>query len=146
MECKSIYSQLTGYLDGETDRDLQNKIEMHLKECKQCAEFLIRLKKAYNLVEKEKEVQPDPYMFTRIMAGIEDPNPAIPEKKVKIAFQAIAYAAIIVIGIYSGVLAGKNFSGKSSVSADYQDEIYYLDELQHEKMISVLLSDKNIQQ
>ena len=146
MECKSIHNHLTSYLDGETDSALRNKIEAHLKECSQCPELLIRLKKAYNLVEKEKELQPDPYMFTRIMAGTEDRKPAISGQNIKIAFQTIAYVAIIAIGIYSGVLAGMNFSGKSSISADYQDEIYYLDELQHEEMISVLLSDKNIQQ
>lgn len=146
MQCKSIHNQLTSYLDGELDNDLRNEIEMHLKECSHCSEFLTRLKKAYALVDEEKQLQHDPYMFTRMMARLEDQKPVIFKNKLQIAFQTIAFAAIIAIGIYSGILTGKNFSGESSVSADYQDEIYYLDELQHENMISVLLSDKNIQQ
>ena len=146
MKCNSIHNQLIGYLDGEIDDDLRNKIEAHLKECDHCSEFLIRLKTAYDLIDEDKQLKYDPYMFTRLMGRMENRKPMIFKNKLQIAFQTIAFVAIIAIGIYSGILTGKSFSGESSVSADYQDEIYYLDELQHENMISVLLTDQIVQQ
>jgi hypothetical protein len=94
-----------------------------------------------DVIEKEKQIQYYPFMFTRIKARLEDQKQLVPKNKFQIAFQTMAFIAIIAIGIYSGILIAQNFSNQSSVSADYQNEIYYLDELQHENMISVLLSD-----
>jgi len=141
MKCNSIHNQLIGYLDDEIDNDLRNEIEAHLKECSHCSEFLIRLKKAFDLVDEEKQMQHDPYMITRIIARLEDRKPMILKNKFRMAFQTVAFVALIAIGIYSGILIGKNFTNESPISADYQNEIYYLDELQHENMISVLLTD-----
>lgn len=141
MKCNSIHNQLIGYLDGEIDNGLRNEIEAHLKKCSHCSEFLTRLKKAFDLVDEEKQMQHDPYMFTRIMARLEDRKPVILKNKFRMAFQTVAFIALIAIGIYSGILIGKNFTNESPISADYQNEIYYLDELQHENMISVLLTD-----
>jgi anti-sigma factor RsiW len=141
VNCKLIRNQLIGYLDDKIDNDRRKEIEAHLKDCSHCSEFLIRLEKVYNLINEEKQVQHDPYMFTRIMARLEDRKPVILRNRFRMAFQTVAYIAIIVTGIYSGILIGKNFTNYSPVSADYQNEIYYLDELQHENMISVLLTD-----
>ena len=141
MKCNSIHNQLIGYLDDEIDNDLRSEIEAHLKECSRCSEFLTRLKKAFDMVDEEKQIQPDPYMITRIMARLDDRKSMLPKHKFRLAFQIVAFIAIIAIGIYSGILIGKNFTNESSVSADYQNEIYYLDELQHENIISVLLTD-----
>ncbi len=141
MKCNSIHIQLISYLEGELDNDLRNVVEAHLKACSQCSGLFIRLKKAFELVDEEKKIQHDPYMFTRIMARLEDRKPVIPKGKFQAVFQTLAFIAIIAAGIYSGILAGKNFTGESTISSDYQNEVYFLDELQHENMISVLLSD-----
>jgi len=141
MTCNSIHNQLIGYLDGEINGDLRTEIESHLKECSHCSEFLIRLKKAFDLIEEEKQLHHDPYMFTRIMAGMEDRKPVMPGNKFRIVLQAAVSIVIIVTGIYTGIFIGDHFTKESPVSSDYQNEIYFLDELQHENMISVLLTD-----
>ncbi len=142
MKCNSVHKQMMAYLDGSADDDSRDRIEAHLKDCSHCSEFLKVLKRSLDQIDEEKLVKPDPYMFTRIMAGLEKPQPAISTSKLQVAFQAIAFIAIIAIGIYSGIITGKNFSDNKAVSVDYQNEIYYLDELQHENMISVFLTDQ----
>lgn len=146
MKCDTIHKQAIAYLDGSVDDGLRDQIEAHLKDCSHCSGFLNRMKNALNLIDEEKQVQHDPYMFTRIMAALDNPEPVILKNKFQVAFQTIAFIAIIAIGIYSGILTGKNFSDNHAVSVDYQNEIYYLDELQHENMISVLLTDQITQQ
>ena len=141
MNCRLVHNHLIDYLDDKIDNDMRKEIEAHLKDCSHCSEFLIWLKKAFNLINEEKQVKHDPYLLTRIMAKLEDRKPVILRNRFRMAFQTVAYIAIIVTGIYSGILIGKNFTNESPVSADYQNEIYYLDELQHENMISVLLTD-----
>jgi hypothetical protein len=94
-----------------------------------------------DVINEEKQIKQDPYMFTRIMAGLEDQKQVVVKNKLQLAFQTAVFVVLIVAGIYSGILLGKNFTGSNTLSADYQKEVYFLDELQHENMISVFLTD-----
>jgi anti-sigma factor RsiW len=143
MKCKSIHIKLIRYLDGEIKGDLQHEIEAHLKTCSHCSELLVRLKKALDIIDEEKKIQYDPYMLTRIMARLEDQKEIVIRNRLQVAFQAIAFTVLIAAGIYSGIILGKDFSNRNAISGDYQNEVYFLDELQHENMVSVFLSDES---
>ncbi|MBN2213337.1 MAG: hypothetical protein JW723_03755 [Bacteroidales bacterium] len=93
------------------------------------------------VIDEEKQIQQDPYMFTRIMARFENRKQVVSNNKLQLAFQTLAFVVLIVAGIYSGIILGKNYTNRNALSADYQHEVYYLDELQHENMVSVFFSD-----
>ncbi len=92
-------------------------------------------------INEEKQIQQDPYMFTRIMARLETQKQVVLKNRLQLAFQKAVFVTLIVAGIYSGFLLGKNFPDRNALSADYQKEIYFLDEIQHENMVSVFLAD-----
>lgn len=95
-----------------------------------------------DVINEEKQIQQDPYMYTRIMARLEDQKQVVMKKKLQLAFQTAVFVALIVAGIFSGILLGKYFPDSNTLSADYQKEVYFLDELQHENMVSVFLTDE----
>ena len=94
-----------------------------------------------DVIHEEKQIQQDPYMFTRIMAKLEDQKQVVLKNRLQLAFQTAVFVVLIVAGIYSGILLGKNYPDSNTLSADYQKEVYFIDELQHENMVSVFLTD-----
>jgi predicted anti-sigma-YlaC factor YlaD len=87
------------------------QVELHLKTCETCAGIYKLQIIADNVMDHEKELQPDPFLATRIMAGIEslenaDYKPANGFKQViKSAFITLSMAAAIFFGIVLGNLS-----------------------------------------
>ncbi|MCU0248308.1 MAG: zf-HC2 domain-containing protein [Bryobacter sp.] len=49
MDCKTIFSLLSQYIDGELPPDACREIEAHMHDCAPCVEFLESLRKSVSL-------------------------------------------------------------------------------------------------
>ena len=76
MNCQLCRKELDAYREGSLSDDMRTQVEAHLKLCGECAEsYRIELL-AHSVIKKEKIINPDNYLTSRIMARIENPEEA----------------------------------------------------------------------
>ena len=139
MNCKSMRMLLLDYLDDNLSTDLQNDVSEHLETCPGCSAYFSRFGKLPDIMAVDKQFQADPFMYTRIASKLD--NKIQQGIRLKPAFRTLIIAFTMLTGIYSGIWLGKSYNNKKTIAADYQEEVYYLNEFQRGDMITVLLSD-----
>ena len=139
MKCRKIHNQYLDYLEGNLDKESNKNIEVHLKVCDHCRQFVEKLKVTLQFIDTEKSIAPDPFMFTRIQAKLGETDKNIRINKLKIVFQAAAAAVLILISIYAGKIIGQGYSDKTTLESDYNTEVYYLYDVQNQLINSDLL-------
>lgn len=105
-ECRTIRELLSSLLDNAVTSGERHRIETHLAACPRCREALRELQRTVALLQNQGEVEPPPWLTTRIMARIAD-EPA-PQRSfwerlfqpwpVKIPLQALALLTLCVTG------------------------------------------------
>lgn len=130
---------LLDYLDDNLAADLQKDVLSHLESCAECSAYFSRFKNLPDVLAVEKQFKSDPFMYTRVASKLN--NKIRPGIRLKPVFQTMIIAIIMLFGIYSGIWLGKSYNNKKTVAADYQEEVYFINEFQHGDMMTVLLSD-----
>ncbi len=106
MDCKRARDLLSSYMDkkiSERDKDL---LELHLRDCEDCQEFLQDLRKAVKLVESLEDVQPP----ADLLADIQESIQKVPEKKgffqrplwVRIPVEAFGTVMVVLVIFFFG--------------------------------------------
>lgn len=70
MTCGEMESLLAGLIDGALSDEERNRVEAHLRSCETCRKALADLKNADRLVKRMEEVEPPPWLKTRVMARV----------------------------------------------------------------------------
>ena len=111
MNCQSCQNELDAYREGKLPRDMITQVESHLNACKTCA-WIYRLQiLAERVMDREKEIEPDPFLSTRIMARIEYPEESgyktstLLKRVLKPVLGTASIAAAILLGIMLGNLS-----------------------------------------
>lgn len=108
MNCQLCQKELDAYREGRLPTDTLAQVEIHLEVCKKCAEIYNLQTLAERIINKEKELLPNPFLQTRIMAQIENLETshyrAIPTY-IRVLRQAII-ATSLAAAIFSGVMMG----------------------------------------
>jgi len=110
MKCQLCQKELEAYHEGLLPEGTKAQVELHLSNCKECSEILQMLILADKVMSEEKSVQSNPFLSTRIMAGIEALEQAqasvqgIPayQRLLKPVLISISVAAAIFIGVFAG--------------------------------------------
>jgi len=111
MICQLCQKELDAYRDGKLPGDTKIQVESHLKACGTCSGIYRLQLLADKVIDREKELQVDPFRITRIMAGIdnlkgsgyEPANPFI--RVLKPVMVTASMAAAIFFGIMLGNLS-----------------------------------------
>lgn len=144
---------MINFIEGEITGIEKEEFENHLKECVGCTELFKQVSKAYSAIDREKEIEPNPFFFTRLeqrIAGLEEqskPHTLMPV--FTRALRTLAATLVIAVGILAGVILGSRFTNES-VAGDQDvisdQEFYagstYLDELQSEPIEYYLLKEE----
>jgi len=110
MNCQLCKKELDAYHEGTLPEGIRIQVETHLVECKACAESFQLVSFANKVMDAEKEMKSNPFLVTRIMAGIEDqeqnrvsyqPVPAY-RNVLKSALISVSIAAAIFMGVMVG--------------------------------------------
>lgn len=145
MICKNTYRDIISYLEGGLTLEKREKIKAHLGECEVCRNFADNLVNNLKIIEQEKTVLPNPFLYSRIQEKINNyyykPNAFI-TYTVRILRPAII-SIIIAVGIFTGIKLGSYFKSKYiNNTSELQIETYYLNDMQHESVETLLLSEE----
>jgi len=72
MDCKEIRELLSAYSEGVVSPDEKRRIEEHLPACPQCSRALVELQETERLTHSLEEVEPPPWLTTRVMAHVRE--------------------------------------------------------------------------
>lgn len=110
MNCQLCQKELDAYQEGTLPEGIRIQVETHLGECKACAESFQLASLANKVMDAEKKIKSNPFLVTRIMAGIEELEqnragyqrvPAY-RRVLKPALISVSIAAAIFIGVLVG--------------------------------------------
>ena len=108
MNCEKCQNELEAYLGDRLSSGLKTQVEDHLSKCESCTSEYRLLILAERIIESEKEAVSNPFLYTRIMEGIESSTVSAPEpatiagKLLKPVLITVALAAAIFLGIMAG--------------------------------------------
>lgn len=143
MKCKTLRNDLIFYAEDSISAERRQLIDSHLEECSECREFLIFLKQSVKVIEKDKEISSNPFLYTRILTKI-DANEHQTSGYSKRLIPAFAFSIILAASILGGVYLGKLYSENTSrYSSDLQEEISYLDEIKQESIETFFLTSND---
>jgi len=132
MKCKNLNSDLILYAENTLPAGRKARLDSHLEECSDCREFLSFIRDSLITIEKEREIRPNQFLFTRVMAGLESGKQHTKSHSKKL-IPAFAFSAILVAAVIGGINLGKLYSLRSSAySDDLKEEIGYLDDIKQE--------------
>jgi len=119
MECKDYQADLIGFIQGTLPGERMERVSEHLGNCPECRSFATYLEGTLAMIAIEKEIEPDPFLATRI-EGILQRTQLEPIRK-GFTFKlipALAFSLFILAGVAGGFGIGKLIS-----SAPVSDEI-----------------------
>lgn len=108
MNCKLCQNEFDAYREGKLPPVVRLEVEAHLRTCETCAGSYRLFSLAEAVIGHEKEVQSNPFLATRIMAGLDEIETAGLRKEpafrraLKPAIVTFAIAAAIAFGIFIG--------------------------------------------
>jgi hypothetical protein len=120
MNCKTCHSKLIYYLEGTLDENLRAEMEVHLRECSECAGFAVYLEESLQLMETESKMGPKPFLYTRIKAKMEKTAGLPGRIPLQVKLQPLYFAILLIFAIYSGIKMGSHFTaaGKEDFITD----------------------------
>jgi hypothetical protein len=145
MKCKNINKDLIFFAEGSLAGTRKEEISKHLSECEICRDFTRELDLALKIIEKEKEIPVNPFLYSRISAKIrsnkEEANIFV-TTAVKL-LRPVFITLLILSGIFSGFKLGNYYSKKYYYSDSQTQTVkYYLNDFQHESVENILLSQE----
>ena len=110
MNCQLCQKESDAYREGTLPDGIRVQVENHLGDCVVCAESFRLVSLSDKVMGEEKRLQSNPFLVTRIMAGIEEMelnrarrerNPVY-QKVLKPVLISVSIAAAIFIGVVAG--------------------------------------------
>ena len=111
MNCQLCQKNLDAYQEGRLPSDTMTQVESHLETCDSCKRIYNIQLLANRVMNSEKETVVNPFLATRVMAGIETLENAGYEKEsfnvriLRPALITISLAAAVFFGIVLGNLS-----------------------------------------
>lgn len=141
MNCQLCQKELDAWRDGKLPGDMKIQVESHLKECETCSGIYQMQLLADKVIDREKELQADPFRVTRIMAGIENLKgsgyePANTFIKV---LRPVLVTASMAAAIFFGIMLG-NLSKPVTDSLTIPVELALIDDASIES-VNILLNE-----
>ncbi|HEX2933871.1 MAG TPA: zf-HC2 domain-containing protein [Bacteroidales bacterium] len=107
MNCNLCKHELEAYREGRLPDGIRAQVEAHLAKCSDCSAIYQMETIANRVMDTEKQIQSNPFLATRIMAGVEaleQRSERIPayRKALKPVLVSISIAAAILVGIFAG--------------------------------------------
>jgi predicted anti-sigma-YlaC factor YlaD len=132
MNCDLCKRELDAYREGRLPDGIRVQIETHLQNCHECAEYYKVITLAEKVMDEEKSAQPNPFLSTRIMAGID----ALKNEQ-KQAYQGILKPVLIsvsiVIAVFLGITMGQLYKPAKQTNA-LPTELTYMDDASMESL------------
>lgn len=131
MKCTDTHKELLFLVEGSSTKEKKEELEKHISECKACKILYKEMNETFNLIEKEKVTEINPFFFTRIEERmknkVRERNPIF-SPTLRRAMEPLMLAAVIAIGLFFGVLIGNNTESNTefaNVEEEFAKEFYF---------------------
>jgi hypothetical protein len=142
MKCRKKDNELENYFKGSLTGAEKTEFEYHLSECHVCRSRLAFLSDTETFIRHEKEITPNEFLFTRIMArvdsGVRSYNPV---KKMLVPLMVASF--LFLVAIIGGVSLGKLLlMNHENVSYIVSEENRSLNDLKQEPIENFFLTSQ----
>lgn len=145
MKCDKLHNDLIFFAEGSLSTKRKNEINDHLSKCDTCRKFVDELTYSMEIIDKEKTVETNPFLYSRILDKINNYEQSANTYRVfapKI-LRPVFVILLILFGIFSGIKLGNSYSSRyTDEDSELQIITYYLNDLQHESVETILLSEE----
>ena len=148
MKCKNTQKKLIFFYYKELTASENEQIKNHLQECEKCNIAFLNLKQSLSFIETEKNIQVNPFIYTRIQQKINKienkeqiTEPQFIKKRI---FQPIMITLVISIGITLGIFIGNFYQSNNKITNtdnEIATEEFYLNDFQQEPYLSYLMDE-----
>jgi predicted anti-sigma-YlaC factor YlaD len=142
MKCRTLNNDLFLYAEGRLPQDKREYLESHLKECSGCREYLAFLRKSMIIIEKDREVEHNPFLYSRVVSKLESPD-NYQWIYIKRLIPSMAFIVLLVVGVLGGINIGRLYSGTDIYSNELKEEIMYLDDIKQESIETFFLTSND---
>jgi predicted anti-sigma-YlaC factor YlaD len=119
MNCQLCQKESDAYFGGRLSDDMRTHVEAHLQSCEGCAESYYLQSLAEKVITREKAIEPDSYLTSRIMFRLEN-SEETPEN-ITSPFTRVLKPVLIITSmaaaIFVGVLIGNIYNPPSRFSS-----------------------------
>lgn len=138
MDCHQVNKYLPEYAAKSLQADVLHEIQEHLQQCPLCRQQAEMLLKVFNLMKKEKEIQPNPFLSTRIFERIN--NREIPSRNF---LRPVLAGAFLGLALMAGIFAGLNAEKFTRPQQQgISNDIVLLNDMADEKIEWLLMDNK----
>ena len=131
MNCQLCQKEMDAYRGEKLPEAIRIQVEAHLEGCADCAGMNQLIALADKVMDEEKNVQSNPFLVTRIMAGIEELTQRNESYQPVSIFQKVLKSALVTVSlaaaIFIGVVAG-NLYQPSTPNKELPVEMMYLND------------------
>ncbi len=131
MNCKFVKYNIINYLNSQLKGLEIQAFESHLERCESCRTVFEEIAKTYNLLEEDKNVQSNPFFYTRLEQRIKNEQQSLPgfvPQIINKTIRPLMAALLILLSILSGVLIGSHFTDGVYAGSSYDSELEYYTE------------------
>ena len=106
MNCQLCQKELEAYREGKLPEGTRVEVEAHLHTCNDCTESYQLIVVAEKVMAEEKGIESNPFLSTRIMAGIAELEQKHANVQSIPGYQKILKPALISISVAAAIFAG----------------------------------------
>lgn len=131
MNCELCKQESEAYREGKLPEGIRDQIKSHLESCNDCAKIFDLMNIADNVIKEEKKLQSNPFLVTRIMAGIEalESSRANGERipAYRKVLKPVLISVSVAVAIFMGIITGNLYQptteyGKIPVEMTYMND------------------------
>ena len=140
MKCREIHDMLIFYADNSIPEEKREAVELHLSQCRECSKFHEFLKDSLDYIDKEKSLESDPFLYSRILSE-KSVSTVHSASRVITILPRFAAAAVIAAAVAGGALLGRLYSSSpADINILMSEDIELLDDIKQEPLESFLLT------
>lgn len=135
MNCQQCKREIDSFQDGKLPLGLRTQILNHLEECKSCA-GVYRVQELIDyVIDREKDIMPDPFLATRISVHIQSLNEQekTPDFFIRRILKPVLVTLSMAAAIFAGIMLG-NLSQSTESAGSIPAEFALINDARMENM------------
>ena len=137
MKCEPIKQNLFNYAEGNLSEVEKLMVTEHLKSCSDCRKLANILIDSFELIESQKVLNPNPFIYTRIEQKLQTQKLT---KSYSGILKPILVSLMILISLYGGIRIGKIYIDTATTNQySSNSENYYWNDITQESLEISLL-------
>ena len=107
MDCKEFQDYLFAYAEGELSPDERHAMQGHARSCRSCSRLLEGFRVMEATIQKEREMEPNPFAATRILQYLENEDRRRNRQALSV-LRPIALALALFLALSIGFIIGNH--------------------------------------